>query len=46
VGGYVEEYEGVTLVTVRDAGHLVPSYQPARSLTMISSFLLRLFSPP
>ncbi|MBA0674672.1 hypothetical protein Goari_016255, partial [Gossypium aridum] len=39
VGGYVEEYEGLTLVTVRDAGHLVPSYQPARALTMISSFL-------
>nr|KJB09189.1 hypothetical protein B456_001G128600 [Gossypium raimondii] len=46
VGGYVEEYEGLTLVTVRDAGHLVPSYQPARSLTMISSFLLGLLPPP
>ncbi|KAK8664818.1 hypothetical protein V6N13_084591 [Hibiscus sabdariffa] len=39
VGGYVMEYEGLTLVTVRDAGHEVPSYQPARALTMISSFL-------
>ncbi|KAG4191765.1 hypothetical protein ERO13_A07G115100v2 [Gossypium hirsutum] len=46
VGGYVEEYEGLTLVTVRDAGHLVPSYQPARSLTMISSFLQGLLPPP
>ncbi|KAK7316632.1 hypothetical protein RJT34_00247 [Clitoria ternatea] len=39
VGGYVVEYKGVTFVTVRGAGHLVPSWQPARSLTMILSFL-------
>ncbi|GLT48394.1 hypothetical protein SLA2020_220240 [Shorea laevis] len=39
VGGYVEEYEGLTFVTVRGSGHKVPSYQPERSLTMFSSFL-------
>ncbi|KAK7401236.1 hypothetical protein VNO78_12566 [Psophocarpus tetragonolobus] len=39
VGGYVVGYKGVTFVTVRGAGHAVPSWQPARSLTMISSFL-------
>ncbi|GLT81887.1 hypothetical protein SLE2022_003150 [Rubroshorea leprosula] len=39
VGGYVEEYEGLTFVTVRGSGHMVPSYQPERSLTMFSSFL-------
>ncbi|XP_072982661.1 serine carboxypeptidase 1-like [Typha latifolia] len=39
VGGYVVEYDGLTLVTVRDAGHMVPSYQPARSLIMFYSFL-------
>ncbi|ONK60787.1 uncharacterized protein A4U43_C08F22600 [Asparagus officinalis] len=39
VGGYVEEYEGLTLVTVRGAGHMVPSNQPERSLAMFSSFL-------
>ncbi|WCJ41538.1 Serine carboxypeptidase 1 [Euphorbia peplus] len=39
VGGYVVDYEGVTFVTVRGAGHLVPSYQPERALVMISSFL-------
>ncbi|KAK7401235.1 hypothetical protein VNO78_12565 [Psophocarpus tetragonolobus] len=39
VGGYVVGYKGVTFVTVRGAGHFVPSWQPARSLTMISSFL-------
>ncbi|GMI93358.1 serine carboxypeptidase-like 40 [Hibiscus trionum] len=46
VGGYVVEYEGLTLVTVRDAGHFVPSYQPARALTMISSFLGGALPPP
>ncbi|GMN40051.1 hypothetical protein TIFTF001_009279 [Ficus carica] len=39
VGGYVIEYKGLILTTVRGAGHLVPSYQPERALTMISSFL-------
>ncbi|TKY50013.1 Serine carboxypeptidase II-3 [Spatholobus suberectus] len=39
VGGYVVGYKGVTFVTVRGAGHSVPSWQPARSLTMILSFL-------
>ncbi|XP_059636429.1 serine carboxypeptidase 1-like [Cornus florida] len=39
VGGYVVEYKGLILATVRGAGHEVPSYQPERSLTMITSFL-------
>ncbi|GLT48395.1 hypothetical protein SLA2020_220250 [Shorea laevis] len=39
VGRHVEEYEGLTFITVRGSGHLVPSYQPKRSLTMFSSFL-------
>ncbi|PKU76996.1 serine carboxypeptidase II-3 [Dendrobium catenatum] len=39
VGGYVIGYKGLTLATVRGAGHLVPSYQPERALTMFSSFL-------
>ncbi|XP_027932721.1 serine carboxypeptidase II-3-like [Vigna unguiculata] len=39
VGGYVVKYEGVTFVTVRGAGHLVPSWQPERALTFITSFL-------
>ncbi|KAI4389557.1 hypothetical protein MLD38_001772 [Melastoma candidum] len=39
VGGYVIGYQGLTLVTVRGAGHAVPSYQPERALTMITSFL-------
>lgn len=39
VGGYVEEYQNLTFVTIRGAGHFVPSYQPARGLVFFSSFL-------
>ncbi|XP_021278584.1 serine carboxypeptidase-like 31 [Herrania umbratica] len=39
VGGYVVACEGLTLASVRGAGHLVPSNQPERALTLISSFL-------
>ncbi|ONI33690.1 hypothetical protein PRUPE_1G440900, partial [Prunus persica] len=39
VGGYVIRYKGLTFATVRGAGHMVPSYQPQRALTLISSFL-------
>ncbi|GAU46151.1 hypothetical protein TSUD_401550 [Trifolium subterraneum] len=39
IGGYVVGYKGLTFVTVRGAGHLVPSWQPERALTLISSFL-------
>ncbi|XP_022756068.1 putative serine carboxypeptidase-like 23 [Durio zibethinus] len=46
VGGYLVEYEGLTLVTVRGAGHFVPRDQPARALTMISSFLQGVLPPP
>ncbi|KAJ6813972.1 serine carboxypeptidase-like 40 [Iris pallida] len=46
VGGYVEEYDGLTLATIRGAGHEVPSYQPERALTMISSFLEGKLPPP
>ncbi|KAK9279013.1 hypothetical protein L1049_012688 [Liquidambar formosana] len=46
VGGYVVAYEGLTFATVRGAGHEVPSYQPQRALTMISSFLQGMLPPP
>ncbi|XP_041995852.1 serine carboxypeptidase-like 40 isoform X2 [Salvia splendens] len=40
VGGYTQVYEGeLTFATIRGAGHEVPSYQPARALSLISSFL-------
>ncbi|KAK4401623.1 Serine carboxypeptidase II-3 [Sesamum angolense] len=39
VGGYAVEYQNVTFVTIRGAGHFVPSYQPERALAFFSSFL-------
>ncbi|PHU18849.1 Serine carboxypeptidase II-3 [Capsicum chinense] len=39
VGGYVEEYENLTLLTIRGAGHFVPTYQPNRALAFFSHFL-------
>ncbi|XP_073030409.1 serine carboxypeptidase-like 40 [Primulina eburnea] len=40
VGGYTEVYEGdLTFATVRGAGHQVPSYQPARALSLVMHFL-------
>ncbi|KAK2442737.1 serine carboxypeptidase [Trifolium repens] len=39
IGGYVVGYKGLTFVTVRGAGHIVPSWQPERALILISSFL-------
>uniref|UniRef100_A0A2N9HL16 Carboxypeptidase n=1 Tax=Fagus sylvatica TaxID=28930 RepID=A0A2N9HL16_FAGSY len=46
VGGYVVGYKGLTFTTVRGAGHTVPTYQPERALTMISSFLEGKHPPP
>ncbi|CAN4080596.1 unnamed protein product [Withania somnifera] len=40
VGGYAQAYKGnLTFATVRGAGHQVPSYQPARALTLAKHFL-------
>lgn len=39
VGGRFVEYQGLTLVTVRGAGHLVPLNKPMESLVLINSFL-------
>ncbi|CAJ1940772.1 unnamed protein product [Sphenostylis stenocarpa] len=39
VGGRIEEYEGLTYVTVRGAGHLVPLNKPSQALSLIHSFL-------
>ncbi|XP_058221919.1 serine carboxypeptidase-like 40 [Rhododendron vialii] len=40
VGGYTEVYKGdLTFVTVRGAGHQVPSLSPPRALALISHFL-------
>ncbi|KAG0589697.1 hypothetical protein KC19_1G040600 [Ceratodon purpureus] len=39
VGGRVIEYEGLTYVTIRGAGHEVPLLQPGRAFHMFKSFL-------
>ncbi|XP_068645393.1 serine carboxypeptidase-like 34 [Aristolochia californica] len=39
VGGFTIEYEGLTFVTVRGAGHQVPTFAPRQALQMIKSFL-------
>ncbi|XP_068661921.1 serine carboxypeptidase-like 35 [Aristolochia californica] len=39
VAGWVVEYEGLTLATVRGAGHQVPAFAPEQSLSLLSHFL-------
>ncbi|XAR66425.1 Carboxypeptidase D [Bertholletia excelsa] len=39
VGGWLQEYEGLTFATFRGAGHAVPIFKPSESLAFFSSFL-------
>lgn len=40
VGGYTQKFErNLTFATVRGAGHQVPSYQPARALSLLLHFV-------
>ncbi|RAL38591.1 hypothetical protein DM860_002569 [Cuscuta australis] len=39
VGGRIVEYNGLTFVTVRGAGHLVPLDKPSEALALVHSFL-------
>lgn len=39
VGGWIQEYEGLTFATFRGAGHAVPLFKPSESLAFFSSFL-------
>ncbi|KAM7508362.1 hypothetical protein LguiA_018815 [Lonicera macranthoides] len=39
VGGWTQEYEGLTFVTVRGAGHEVPLHKPKQALRLFKSFL-------
>ncbi|KAL2939077.1 Serine carboxypeptidase-like 34 [Bienertia sinuspersici] len=39
VGGWSIEYEGLTFVTVRGAGHQVPTTKPRQALQLINHFL-------
>ncbi|KAL0903497.1 hypothetical protein M5K25_027883 [Dendrobium thyrsiflorum] len=40
VGGRFVEYQGLTMVTIRGAGHLVPLNKPKEALMLVKSFLL------
>ncbi|MFS7935580.1 putative carboxypeptidase D [Helianthus anomalus] len=39
VGGWTQEYEGLTFVAVKGAGHEVPLHKPKEALTLLKSFL-------
>ncbi|XP_062199557.1 serine carboxypeptidase 1-like [Phragmites australis] len=46
VGGYIQQHEGgFTLASVRAAGHMVPIFQPTRSLVLFYSFLKGVLPP-
>jgi hypothetical protein len=46
VGGYVQQYAGgFTFITVRAAGHMVPSFQPERALILLNYFLKGVIPP-
>ena len=39
ISGHVVEYDGLTFVTIRGTGHMVPQWKPAEGLHMLKSFL-------
>ncbi|WJX67285.1 Serine carboxypeptidase II-2 [Trifolium repens] len=39
VGGWTQEYDGLTFVNVRGAGHEVPLHRPKLALTLFKAFL-------
>ncbi|KDP20921.1 hypothetical protein JCGZ_21392 [Jatropha curcas] len=39
VGGWYQEYEGLTFATFRGAGHDVPTFQPSKSLAFFSAYI-------
>lgn len=39
VGGYVKRYNGLSYITVRDAGHMVPQYQPQAAFVLLQKYL-------
>ncbi|XVF88548.1 hypothetical protein PTKIN_Ptkin19aG0059300 [Pterospermum kingtungense] len=39
VGGWTIEYEGLMFVTIRGAGHEVPTFKPMEALQLVSHFL-------
>ncbi|XP_058067425.1 serine carboxypeptidase-like 32 [Magnolia sinica] len=45
VGGWLQEYDGLTFATFRGAGHAVPIFKPSESLAFFTSFLAGLIPP-
>ncbi|TMW65999.1 hypothetical protein Poli38472_003764 [Pythium oligandrum] len=39
LAGYVEDYEGLTFLTVKGAGHMVPAVRPLHGLNMFECFI-------
>uniref|UniRef100_A0A3P8X1X6 Carboxypeptidase n=1 Tax=Cynoglossus semilaevis TaxID=244447 RepID=A0A3P8X1X6_CYNSE len=42
VGGFVKEFENMAFVTVKGAGHMVPSDKPIAALDMFNSFIKKI----
>jgi serine carboxypeptidase-like clade 2 len=45
VCGWSQVYKGLTLVTVRDAGHEVPLHKPREAFILFRSFLENKYMP-
>jgi len=39
IAGWTQDYEHVSFVTVRGAGHMVPQWKPPQALQMFEAFL-------
>jgi len=39
VAGYLEFYDGLTFATVKNSGHMVPTYTPKSALTLFQIYL-------
>jgi len=39
IGGYVTKYDGLTFLTIRGAGHMVPQYKPIESFYFLHQYL-------
>ncbi|GMI88425.1 serine carboxypeptidase-like 34 [Hibiscus trionum] len=46
VGGWTIEYDGLMFVTIRGAGHEVPSFKPKQALQLVKHFLANKKLPP
>ncbi|CAL8472304.1 g11846 [Coccomyxa elongata] len=46
IGGYFEHYKGLTFVTVRDAGHMVPYTQPERASFLFKKWVVEESNEP